>query len=68
MTPWLSIVGVGADGIAALPGPARTLIDNAEVLIGGDRHLAMVAASHPAQRHGRPSENPFLYLRSGRQV
>jgi precorrin-6Y C5,15-methyltransferase (decarboxylating) len=52
MTPWLSIVGVGADGIAVLPGPARILIDNAEILIGGDRHLAMVPADHPAQRHG----------------
>jgi len=72
MTPWLSIVGVGADGIAALPGPARTLIDNAEVLIGGDRHLAMVAASHPAQRHGwaTPISRTVEQMRSfeGRRV
>ena len=52
MTPWLSIVGIGADGIEALSGPARTFIDNSEILIGGDRHLAMIAAGHPAQRHG----------------
>ena len=52
MTPWLAIVGIGADGIATLPGPAQTLIDNAEILIGGDRHLAMVGADHPAERHG----------------
>ena len=52
VTPWLAIVGIGADGIATLPGPAQTLIDNAEILIGGDRHLAMVGADHPAERHG----------------
>lgn len=52
MTPWLSIVGIGAEGIEALPAPARVLIDTAEVLIGGTRHLAMIPADHPAERHG----------------
>jgi precorrin-6Y C5,15-methyltransferase (decarboxylating) len=42
MTPWLSIVGIGEDGLEGLPPAARALIDNAEVLVGGDRHLAMV--------------------------
>jgi len=42
MTPWLSIVGIGEAGVAALTPPARALIDDAEVLIGGARHLAML--------------------------
>lgn len=50
MTPWLSIIGVGAEGIGALPAPARVLIDNAEIVIGGARHLAMLADDHPAER------------------
>lgn len=52
MTPWLSIIGVGADGIGALPAPARILIDNAEIVIGGARHLAMLPDGHPAERQG----------------
>lgn len=51
MSVWLHIVGIGEDGIDALPGPARSLIDNAEVLIGGERHLAMVPNDHPAEKH-----------------
>ena len=42
MTPWLSIVGLGEDGLPGLAPAARALIDNAEVLIGGTRHLDMV--------------------------
>lgn len=42
MTPWLSVIGIGEDGPAALSPAARTLIDTSEVLIGGERHLAMV--------------------------
>lgn len=41
-TPWLSIVGIGEDGLAGLTPPARALVDDAEVLVGGARHLAML--------------------------
>jgi precorrin-6Y C5,15-methyltransferase (decarboxylating) len=40
--PWLSIVGIGEDGLAGLTAPARALVDDAEVLVGGERHLAML--------------------------
>ncbi len=43
MNPWLSIVGVGADGLHGISAIARGLIDRADVLVGGQRHLAMVA-------------------------
>jgi precorrin-6Y C5,15-methyltransferase (decarboxylating) len=39
--PWLSVIGIGEDGIAGLTPAARALIDTAEVLVGGARHLAM---------------------------
>ena len=42
MSPWLSVVGIGEDGLAGLSPAARTIVDNAEILIGGERHLAMV--------------------------
>ena len=39
---WLSIVGIGEDGLDGLTPSARALVDAAAVLVGGDRHLAMV--------------------------
>lgn len=42
MTRWLSVIGIGEDGIEGLPTAARALIDGADVLVGGARHLAMV--------------------------
>ena len=42
MKPWLAVVGIGEDGLAGLNAAARTLVDTAEILVGGERHLAMV--------------------------
>ena len=42
MQKWLSIVGIGEDGLAGVSPIARALIDHAEVLVGGARHLAML--------------------------
>ncbi len=42
MNPWLTVLGVGADGTDDLPPAAQALIDNAEVIAGGDRHLEML--------------------------
>ena len=39
---WLSIVGIGEDGLPGLSPIARSLIRDAEVVVGGDRHLAML--------------------------
>ena len=43
MKPWLAVIGIGEDGVAGLAPAARTLVETAEVLVGGVRHLAMVA-------------------------
>ena len=43
--PWLSILGIGEDGIAGLVPAARALIGSAEILVGGPRHLALVPDS-----------------------
>ncbi|MEM7223633.1 MAG: precorrin-6y C5,15-methyltransferase (decarboxylating) subunit CbiE [Pseudomonadota bacterium] len=42
MSPWLAIVGLGEDGLDGLAPGARTLVADAEVLIGGARHLDLV--------------------------
>ncbi len=38
---WLSLIGIGEDGIEALSPAARTLIAQAQLIIGGARHLAL---------------------------
>jgi len=47
---WISIVGIGEDGLDGLSAAAQTLIDSADVLAGGTRHLGMVPKTHPAER------------------
>lgn len=42
MTPWLSLVGLGEDGLEGLSPAARELVDQAEVVVGGTRHLALL--------------------------
>jgi precorrin-6Y C5,15-methyltransferase (decarboxylating) len=42
MSAWLSVVGIGEDGLAGLSQAARTIIAAAEVLVGGKRHHAFV--------------------------
>lgn len=42
MQKWLSIVGIGEDGLAGLSPAARSLLNQAEVVVGGERHLAML--------------------------
>lgn len=39
---WLSVVGIGEDGLDGLSPAARALVAAAETLVGGARHLAMV--------------------------
>jgi len=54
---WLSIVGIGEDGIDGLSAAARGLIGTAEIVFGGRRHLALAA---PLIRGAaRPWPSPF---------
>ena len=39
MTPWLSVIGVGDDGVAGLAPAARALLDQAEIVVGAERLL-----------------------------
>jgi len=40
---WLSIVGIGEEGIDGLGELARGLIESAEIVFGGSRHLSLAA-------------------------
>jgi len=43
LTRWLSIVGIGEDGVAGLSKSARALIESAGIVFGGTRHLSLAA-------------------------
>ena len=45
----MAVIGIGEDGIAGLAPAARALIETAEILVGGTRHLGM-AGDHGAER------------------
>jgi precorrin-6Y C5,15-methyltransferase (decarboxylating) len=40
---WLSILGIGEDGVEGLGEAARALVRGAELVVGGERHLALAA-------------------------
>jgi precorrin-6Y C5,15-methyltransferase (decarboxylating) len=40
--PWLIVIGIGDAGLASLSATARAIVEAGEILVGGERHLAMV--------------------------
>jgi precorrin-6B C5,15-methyltransferase / cobalt-precorrin-6B C5,C15-methyltransferase len=38
---WLSLIGIGEDGIEAISPAARTMLAQAQLVVGGARHLAL---------------------------
>ena len=42
MKHWLTIIGIGEEGYDALLPEARSIISNADFIVGGARHLAML--------------------------
>ncbi len=54
---WLSIVGIGEDGLEGLGTGARELIAEADIVFGGARHLALAAPL--IQGEAKPWPSPF---------
>src|SRR5262245_54192126 len=50
MKKWLSIVGIGEDGVAGLNPIARSLLAQAQIVVGGARHLAMLPPDDPREK------------------
>ena len=69
---WLSIVGIGEDGIEGLSAVARGLVSGAEIVFGGKRHLGLAAPLIGGAV--RPWPSPFeravpeVLAQRGRQV
>jgi precorrin-6Y C5,15-methyltransferase (decarboxylating) len=52
---WLAIVGIGEDGLSGLSPAALALVKQADLLVGGERHLALVGDAHNGRRLAWPS-------------
>ncbi|MBF0130826.1 MAG: precorrin-6y C5,15-methyltransferase (decarboxylating) subunit CbiE [Alphaproteobacteria bacterium] len=57
LVPWLTVVGIGEDGLDGLGNAARRAVLTAAVLFGGRRHLEMIPET-PGQEHV-PWPSPF---------
>lgn len=57
MAAWLTLVGIGEDGLDGLGAKARAAVQAAKVIFGGQRHLAMLPPDIVAERRAWPS--PF---------
>ncbi|QTL05585.1 precorrin-6y C5,15-methyltransferase (decarboxylating) subunit CbiE [Aquabacter sp. L1I39] len=55
MQPWLSLIGIGEDGLSGLTAASRAALDEADIVFGGPRHLALAGAGE----RGRPWPLPF---------
>ncbi len=55
--PWLSIVGIGEDGITGLGASTKTKIADASIVFGGKRHLELAASLMTGE--ARPWPQPF---------
>jgi len=53
--PWLTIIGIGEDGLAGLSDASRKALREAELVFGGERHLQLAEIG----RRGRPWPVPF---------
>jgi precorrin-6Y C5,15-methyltransferase (decarboxylating) len=53
--PWLTIIGIGEDGLAGLSDASRKALLEAETVFGGERHLALAGVTG----RGRPWPVPF---------
>ncbi|MBB4304697.1 precorrin-6Y C5,15-methyltransferase (decarboxylating) [Rhodobium orientis] len=69
---WLSIVGIGEDGVEGLSPAAKKLIEDAELVAGGARHLGLAGTLISCERLSWPSPYtdaiPHLVGRRGRPV
>ncbi|CUH75349.1 Precorrin-6Y C(5,15)-methyltransferase [decarboxylating] [Tritonibacter multivorans] len=66
--PWVTIVGLGEDGLSGLSDASRSALTDAEIIFGGPRHLELACAGPKGQPWPVPfSTDPVLAAR-GRKV
>ena len=64
--PWLTIIGIGEDGLAGLSEASRNALDRAETVFGGERHLKLARVDGRGQPWPVPFDTACVLLRRGR--
>ena len=65
--PWVTFIGLGEDGLAGLTDASRSALEQAEIIFGGPRHLALVGAGTKGRAWPVPfSVEPLLACRGQR--
>jgi precorrin-6B C5,15-methyltransferase / cobalt-precorrin-6B C5,C15-methyltransferase len=67
-SPWLTIIGIGEDGIAGLGDAAKRRIAEADLVCGGARHLELATDLIAGERHQwlSPIETSVEFIRAAR--
>jgi precorrin-6Y C5,15-methyltransferase (decarboxylating) len=68
ITPWLTIIGIGEDGIAGLGDEAKRRIAMAELVCGGKRHLELADSLVTGERHHwlSPIDRSVVFINAAR--
>ncbi|MGC1486839.1 MAG: precorrin-6y C5,15-methyltransferase (decarboxylating) subunit CbiE [Albidovulum sp.] len=66
--PWLTIIGLGADGHAGLSDASRKAVSDAEIIFGAPRHLALVGAGDRGRDWPVPFKIDPVMAQKGRKV
>jgi len=66
--PWLTLIGLNEDGLQGLSPSARQALDNAEVVFGGPRHLALAQVDERGQPWPVPFDPAPVLAQRGKRV
>ena len=64
--PWLTIIGIGEDGLLGLSDASRKALSRAELVFGGARHLALADIGGRGQLWPTPFDATCVLARRGR--
>lgn len=65
-SPWLTIIGIGEDGLAGLSEASRKALADAETVFGGERHLALAGLAGRGRAWSVPFDAESVLSHRGR--
>jgi precorrin-6Y C5,15-methyltransferase (decarboxylating) len=64
--PWLTIIGIGEDGLAGLSEASRKALERAETVFGGERHLKLAGIDGRGKAWPVPFDTTCVMTQRGR--
>lgn len=66
--PWLTIIGIGEDGLSGVPDASRSVLSRADIVFGGPRHLALAHVGDRGREWPVPFDISPVLAERGRRV